>query len=49
MFHIDEDGVDTGHLAHHGNLIARDKFDGHEWCNLAIEDSSSEGVADVVR
>lgn len=49
VLHIDEDGVDAGHLAHHGDFIARDEFYGHEWCNLAVEDSSPEGVVDIER
>ena len=48
MFHVDEYGMNACHLAHHGDFIARDEFDGHERCYLAIEDSRSEGV-EVVR
>lgn len=48
MFHVDEQGVDAGHLAHHGDFIARDKFDGHEGGYLAIEDARSEGVVEAV-
>ena len=41
--------MDACHLAHHGDFIARDEFDGHERCYLAIEDSRPEGVGEVVR